>query len=219
MRLNLETDFEQAVDGLEPVELRRRESGVAVRLEHCLRRGARTREGADSNGHCQLVEARWHLDAGELMAGPQLGDTIIDGAGTSWTIQEASLAALGTRWVCRSRALVLGDQFPQRITIERAVVTRGAHGEAVVGWQNWMVDVPARIQPMGGDARTENDQRLMRASHTIYLAESIELTGEHRVVHGSTAYQVIGYRKPERLGDWFAIEAVVVPWVWSERRG
>jgi head-tail adaptor len=218
MSWNVQGDFMQVVDGLRPAMLRRRESGAVHRLEHTLQRGARWRDGEASNGHCAQLEARWHLDAGELVDAPRLGDTIEEATGRQWEIVEVSPAVVETKWICRAVAIELSERFPQRIVIQRAVVWRGAHGEVNVRWEDWQKDIPARIQPVGARARTENDQRVMRASHTIFVAETLDLGGDVRVLEGTTVYQVVGYSQPEQLGEWFAIDTVVAPWMWSEGR-
>jgi hypothetical protein len=154
-------DFAAVTDGVEPVTFRRRDAAAdspCTPVPHALRRAAATAEGAvhnlynsekqaPSGGRYTAADVTWHLPCEELSEAPDPGDVILDAAGQRWTILEAKLATLGTRWQCTARNLALACGLTETIVVLRATYGKGPGGAAEPAWFPWRTGVRARIQP------------------------------------------------------------------------
>ena len=127
-----------AADGIQNVTLMRRgaaagSSGTSV--TGALLRAVTTREAARSNGKCTASDVVCHLPGGELGDGPRLGDVIVDADGRRWTILDAALCTLKTRWRCTARNLAVVYVLDDTVTILKASFTKSDGGAAEATWR------------------------------------------------------------------------------------
>ncbi|NOY30809.1 MAG: hypothetical protein GXP28_11765 [Planctomycetes bacterium] len=101
--IHAENDFAQLVDGLESVDLRRRQSSETVTLSAARRHEAISSEANPSNGLVQQADAVWHLQIPAGKSAPKIGDIVVDGAGGRWTVLETQSVA-GTMEMRDARA-------------------------------------------------------------------------------------------------------------------
>lgn len=207
----LEQDL-KLFDGVESVTLRSADASAEVLIEHGLRRGVTAREAEASQGKYTQADAKWHLPAEETSFAPEVGMRLEDEAGTTWTILQVERLALGTRWTCWARDLVLVEGLAERVTIQRATWVKGDAGALHPEWEDWQVDLPARLQLQSASVQSEKQQRAGRARVKVFLAEQVLVDGNHRLVHQGQVYNVLGYEKPDRIDQLFVIEAERVPW-------
>ncbi len=211
---NPQADFLDAADGLEAVTLTS-VSGATIAVSGALRLRITEQEAAASGGRYTRRDVRWHLPAAQVAAAPQIGATITDGQGQTWTIQQVDHDTRSSRWRCWCRLLQLSAVLSDRIHVEQATWSKDDHGGLVPTWSHWKTDLPARVQPTEAVLAAAHEQRFLRATHLVYLSQSLELNPNHRLFHPATdtVLHVIGYETPEQIGGLFIIRAVKTPWV------
>src|SRR5262245_51213861 len=101
-----QADFLEAADALEAVTLTT-VSGATIAVSSALRLRVSEREAAASGGRFTRRDVRWHLPASQVAAAPQVGATITDGDGRTWTIQQVDHDTRSSRWRCWCRLLQL----------------------------------------------------------------------------------------------------------------
>jgi hypothetical protein len=213
---NPQTDFLEAADGLEAVTLTAA-SGATTAVSGALRLRISQREAAASGGRYTRSDVRWHLPASQVLSPPQMGATIADGQGQTWTILEVDHDTRSSRWRCWCRLLGLSVVLDDRIHVQQATWNKDDHGALVPTWSNWKPDLPARVQPIEAEIAARHEQRYARVTHLVYVAQSLEVNQNHRLLHPATgtALHVIGYEKPERIDALLAIRATKTPWLLS----
>jgi head-tail adaptor len=210
---NPQADFLEATDGLEAVTLTS-VSGATTPVSGALRLRITEQEAAASGGRYTRRDVRWHLPAALVASPPQIGATIADGQGQTWTILQVDQDTRSSRWRCWCRLLRLSAVLGDRVHIQQASWSKDDHGALVPTWSNWKTDLPARVQPIEATIAAAHDQRYARVTHLVYLAQSLELNQNHRLLHpaAGTVLHVIGYETPERIDAFFTIRAVKTPW-------
>ena len=186
-------------DGLETVTLSSPGGESATEVTGALRRRAERHEAEPSDGKYAAAEVTWHLPAAQLAAEPQIGATVTDAASVSYVVLSVERASLGGRWVCRSRALIVGGYLDQRITVQQATWTKSPDGVQVPTWHDVYANLPARIQPLRGDIEMEYDRRLTRVTHKIFVAQQFVIDHTFRVRAGEELYRVLGFEQPQRI--------------------
>jgi head-tail adaptor len=193
-----DTDL-SCMDGLETVSLRLSQSTLPVAVVGALRRRIESREAEASGGRYLAGDVDWHLPSAALTVAPAIGSVLIDQDGTAHTILRIERATLGTRFVCHSRSLSISGDLDRLITIERATWTKDANGVATPQWSALRSDLAARIQPEVGTIGVDQDRRLTRVTHRIYLAEAVAVDQDHRAVAGGEVYRVLGFEQLARI--------------------
>ena len=188
------------MDGLEDVSLRQSQTSPMVAVVGALRRRIELREAEASGGRYLAGDVDWHLPSAALTtATPAVGSLLIDQHGICYTILRIERATLATRWVCHSRNLAIAGDLDRLITIERATWTKDASGVATPTWHIVRSDLAARIQPQLGAISVDQDRRLTRVTHRVFLAESIAVDQDHRVRTGEEVYKILGFEQAERI--------------------
>jgi hypothetical protein len=211
---NPQADFLEAVDGLEAVTLNSA-SGATTAVTGALRLRITEQEAAASGGRYTRRDVRWHLPAAQVTIAPQIGATITDGQGQAWTIRQVDHDTRSSRWRCWCRLMQLATVLEDRVHVQQASWSKDDHGGLVPTWSNWKTDLPARVQPAEATVAAAHEQRYLRATHLVYLSQSLDLNQNHRLLHPATgaALHVIGYETPDQIGGLFTIRAVKTPWV------
>lgn len=213
MTLNLDDDFLNVADNLEPVTLRTPGTTATLDVPEALRRRVSVSEAAAAGGKYSASDVAWHLPAGVVTVQPALGSTITDSAGSTWTVLEVHLETLGSRWRCVARDLAIAGRLDTVITIEKAAVTKSAGGAAEYAWDVYRAGLRARIQPRAAERTVDNDLRTGKTPFAIYVAEQVLVDQTHRVVASDgTVYQVTGYEAADRIDGLFVIHAVLSAW-------
>ncbi len=208
-------DLPLSADGLEAVTLYRRgvtsgASGQAV--AHALRRSTATRAAAATAGQATVGEAVWHLPAEELSRPPEVGDVILDAESRRWTVLEAQIAALGSRWRCLARCLALAFGLDDTVNVLRAEQTKGQAGAAVAAWRVWRTGVRARIQPIEARPTARHAARRPATRCRILLEEHLLLDERHRIqARDGTLYRVRRTMAPQEIGEPVAVEVELLP--------
>ncbi len=186
-------------DGLESVSVRAAAGAAAVPVAGALRRRIETHEAEVSGGRYFASDVDWHLPAAELGAQPAIGSLVTDSSGIEYRVLRVERATLASRWVCRSRSLAITGDLDRLITLERATWTKDSSGAAVATWSVVRSDLAARIQPQAGTIGVEQDRRLTRVTHRVYLAEDVAIDHNDRVVAGEVIYRVLGFEQTARI--------------------
>lgn len=200
------------VDGIEAVTYVPADGGSPVVVAHALRRRVHHSEAAPSDGVYTAHDVKWFLSTVDLAERPTPGATIADAVGDVWTILEVWPDALNAAWRCRARNLILAENLLHRVKVLRATWHATPAGAATAVWLNEFVDVAARIQPIESEVRTEHDQRIVRATHRVYLGEPLDLDANHRIVHDTTVYHVLATKMPARLDQLPVVHVERSPW-------
>lgn len=210
--MNLAADFLTVTDALESVTLKRPGSSLAASVT-ALRRAARTDEALPSRGRVLAGDVRWHLHAAIVPWPPQPGDQIVDASGAVWTVLESALQTLASRWRCDSRDLAVAHGLDAVVSIERAVFRKGPGGAQVPVWETAVAGVKARIQPEGADVLREHGRRSAPTQFVVTLGETVELDQQSRIVGpDGSAYAVVGWRGPERIGELMRVNVEQAGW-------
>jgi head-tail adaptor len=216
--LDLTADF-SAFDGLESIVLRSRDGRRETAIAQALRRSVERSEGQPSNGTYTVADTHWHFEEAAVSTPPELGGSILDGAGRVWRVLAVRHETLQQRWNCRSRELVLAGGLTDVISIQEAHWTKAAAGDLIPAWHDWRVQICARVQPEGSSVETSHRLREARRRFHIYLVEELLVGANHRVLHGGEIYHVLGYERPARIDELFVIVAEQTPWPMGEAVG
>ncbi|MHB1033229.1 MAG: phage head completion protein [Pirellulales bacterium] len=180
--------------------------GASARVAGALRRAATAREAAPGNGCYVQSDLVWHLPAEELAAPPSPGARIIDAAGDAWTVLSVQRQALGSRWRCHARNLVIAGGLDRFVTLQKATWNPGPSGALVATWRDERTGLAARIQPQESSVQTRQGCLAAPARCKVYLAEQVPVDESWRIVHGKEIYDVVGYEIPERIDGLFVIQ-------------
>jgi hypothetical protein len=192
-------DFPNVIDRIETVYLHSLTGGEPIEVDGALKRGHAARQHPDSGGGLANSDARWHLPVSVLEDSPQIGDCIVDGESTAWTIVEVHHEGSG-RWlcICRNLALVLG--LSEVIDIQRAVWTKDAAGAARATWHPWMSALPAQIHPLTARVVNDEGRTHLLATHHVLLAQPVHVDQDCRVVGpGGAVYRILGVQFTDQL--------------------
>lgn len=202
------------LDGLEAVTLIKPGSTASTSVASALRRAVSVREAAASGGRYTTSDLVWHLPQSLVTTQPALGDKVRDAASVDYTILEVHKETLGTRWKCITRDLAVAHRLDTLVTIERGDTVKGVGGAAEPVWDVWLAGVRARIQPIEGRTEVENQQRIDRATHTVFV-DAADFRPDHRSRvkdESGAVYAVIGYRQPAAIGRLLELDVVAAPW-------
>lgn len=205
-------DFAEVVDGLTSVTLRRSGSDLAQPIPAALRRPAHQREAQPSGGRYTQTDAVWLLALPDGAEPPQVGDAIVDGDDTWWTVLEVTSDVAGTRWRCAARRLRLVAGPNAWVAIERATWTKGESGALVATWHELRAGVPAHVQPIVREIEHEHDRQIVRATHEVTLGEPIELGESDRLVTPEgRVFRVVSVRNENRIDALPLVQVVELP--------
>lgn len=202
--LRLAGDFPAVADATQPVVLLRRgdqPGGEGVEIAHALRSRLNQREAADSGGRFVAGDAVWHLPVVEFDHAPQPGDVIVDGDGARWTVLEAQLVALRTRWRCVARNLALRYGLDDTVTILAADCAKQPGGAAEPTWSVWRTGVRARIEPAEVVPRLAGGARRAAVRCRMLVEQQLWLDHRHRIRAADGALYRVVRTSAARLGE------------------
>lgn len=192
---------------------------VSVRLTgstsitNALKRAVSNRDAAMSGGKYRAGDVRWHIAQDELTNPPAIGSVVIDGDGVEWTVLAVDEQTFTNRWRLWCRRLSVADDGLDSITIEKLLRSRSPSGAEQVIWQDWAINVAARIQREASSTTVQNDRRDLPDRVTVYTKYQFPVDHRFRVVGADgRTYKVQGYSMPDQIGGMFAINAEVNPW-------
>lgn len=207
-------DFELIADGLEKVQLRRRD-GNNLPLEKCLRRQITRREVQASNGHYRYGDSVFHLSTSELDDEPRLGDAIETLDAGTFTVLSVERQTLSDRWRCVGRNLQVSEALNERVTILVAgELERNAYGAVRPSiWIEEATDVIARVQPTTSERRVEHDQAEFPDLATCVLLYSRDLDNTRRIRQADgTLWKIERVGKKDRIDVLMEAELIRTPW-------
>lgn len=212
MTLSPHFDHDDAVfDGTEPVTLRRRGEATGLSIVRALRRAVSQRESDPSDGICRAADVRWHLPAHEVADAPTPGATIVDTAGEVWTVLSVERATLGNRFACACRNLAIAGGLDEFVTLQRAAWSLDPHGAPLPAWTSAGPPLRARVQPIDATVADRHDQPAMQKRFSVFLAETIPLDTNCRLIHDGVAYRITNYERPQRIDELFVVEVEPEP--------
>lgn len=182
-------------------------------VTNALKRAVSNREAMASGGKYRAGDVKWHIAQDELTNPPALGSFVIEGDGTEWTVIAVDEQTFTNRWRLWCRKLSVASDALGTVTIQKAMLSRSPSGAEVSAWQDWAINVAARIQRQASATTVVNDRRDMADRVTIYTKYQFPVDHRFRVVGADgRTYKVQGYSMPEQIGGLFAIDAEVNPW-------
>jgi len=205
------SDFEDIVDGLEPVTLKRRGSSD-VSVSHALQRAVDTSEVEASDGRYLSGDVRWHFPVAEVSSRPTPGDDVVDGNSVYWKVIDVQEAALSRRWRCVCRNLSVAFGLDDFVKIEQAAYSKGTGGAAEDNWKTLLTGLRARIQPGAFSALVDQGARRTERLYTIYIGEDLprenldEIHSLRVVDKQGNNYRIISYSAMERIGELAQLE-------------
>jgi head-tail adaptor len=104
------------------------------------------------------------------------------------------------------------------IDVQRATWAKGASGALGVQWVDYRVGIAARVQPISVSNDAAHEQRFARATHRVYLADTVPLDSNFRIMHEGQPYNVLGCRLLDRIDQLLEIDVEQVPWPLSRTR-
>jgi len=199
-KLNVEHDFAEFADNLEPVTLRRRGSTQQIIVETAYRHQGVTQEMEPTGGAVLQTDAVWHLRFPTGEVAPQLGDVVIDQHENRWTIlQTEELSQLG-RWKCAARELRIAYGCHDRVDIERAVWGDQGNGPEIIDWSYVCMALPVKIQLDEMILDTSTTPPTKQLLFDVFLSESIALEPDDRLTaEDGTSYRLQSLQQAERI--------------------
>jgi|SRR5579883_2471375 len=162
------------------------------------RRNPTYRERLPTGGVYGAALLTWLLPAALVTAAgatgvnaPQQGWTVLDGAGVTWTVLEASHNALRSTWLCVSLNLRLVFQLQDTLTVKRphGVATDAASGRVYPSYDTIYTGVPCRFQLQEARVQDERGKRLTVSRYVVpvmYLVNNVvtplTLTAEDQII-------------------------------------
>ena len=208
--LDISSDLQNIVDGLQAVTVRHAASGASESITGAFARRLKHGEAAPSGGTYTADDVRWHLPAGVLGEPLAPSDEVTDAAGDTWIVQDVRQVGLDARVECVARKLAIAPGPNDTVRLQQASWSKDQAGAPVVAWNDVATELLARIQPHRGTIEVEHNRRQMRVTHEIYLAEPITIDSNHRLVDETgRAYKLVGYAEPERIDRLSVIYAVL----------
>lgn len=200
VKLNLEGDFAEFVDNLEPVTLRRKDSTKELVVEAAYRHQVETQESELSGGAVLKADAVWHLQLPSDAVAPQIGDVVIDQQENRWTLLEIQQLTMLGRWKCDSRELRIAYSCHDRVEIDRAVWGDLGAGPVIVDWTSICATLPVSIQLDEMILDTSTTPPTKQLLYRIILSESIALEPDDRLTaEDGTSYRLQTLRQAERI--------------------
>jgi head-tail adaptor len=131
-----------------------------------------------------------------------------------WTILQVDHDTRSSRYRCWCRSAQIVAALTDRIHIQQAAWSKDSHGALAATWSNWKANLAARVQPTSAEADVNHDQRVLPVTHRVYLAEPVDLTVKHRVLHPSTGdvLHIRGYESTSQLDALFVLHCLKSPW-------
>ena len=200
IELNVTTDMEVLVDGTENITLQRRHSLQKLAITSARRQRQITQEATPSAGAAQQTDCTWHFSLPPGEAAPQLGDVLIDGKDTRWTILEVrELTRLG-RWKCQTRNLAVAFVCEDRVDIQRPLWEDLGAGPEIVRWIDIGIALPVKIQPISMVPDNNVAPTTAEQTYRIILSEALDLEpGDRFVGETGETYTLQAYILSERL--------------------
>jgi hypothetical protein len=219
MSLNFDPshDLSHIADGVERVTLLRRRSTIGADGEiiaHAIRRAISSAEAAiitsgdvrktvAGDGYHTATAVVWHLPTAELTKPPRLGDVILDRENQRWTILEAKLATLGTRWRCETKNVAIAHRLDDTISVLKAA------NETT--WRIWLTGIRARIQPVKMTVTTTESVTTTTNRFRIFVEDDLELSHRCRIRGpDGTIYTILSAAGAERIGELQTIEVETI---------
>ncbi|MCA9246854.1 MAG: hypothetical protein KDA42_07050 [Planctomycetales bacterium] len=199
-------DFGAVTDRTESITLQPA-AGGAVQVDAALRRRpvvgeARSFGRRVTEPGAIQTDVVWHLPAGALANAPVPGDKITSSDGMVWTILQAELQTLGSRWRCVARHLAIAETLDTLVDVDVALARKDRHGGPELLWRRWKANVRASIQPASITASVDNDVRAIDATHAVHFQEDFALGPRHRLVdRQGRIYLVLRVEKQQTHGE------------------
>ncbi len=209
------SDFLRITDCLEQVSFQRMGELATQPVPHALRRGVRHGEVEPSNGHYQFGDVRWHLDRQEVATPPRPGDRVIDVEGRAWTCLDVEEDVHRSRWECHCRDLVVTEGLRSRVTVQVARWGKDAAGAAVPRWEDFRLNVAARVQPLAATTAMEHHRRGEQATAVMILGDPIPFddVSNYRIVTSEgTVYKILELEQTQRLDVLPQVRVTRTPW-------
>ncbi|MGC3972388.1 MAG: hypothetical protein QM775_35110 [Pirellulales bacterium] len=195
---------------------------TASRSMPAVRRSATRSDAHASQGRLLTDLAVFHLPADGEQHEPQIGATITEADGTTWTLVELRREAGGARLRCLCRRREITAELSKFVTIYRAVWQQTSAGVPVAQWIE-LRRVPAvHVQPIDdavarqADAVSQAGNSTRRsATHRTYFAERLDLDDNCRLRSGDCAYDVVGLDEQGSVEPGLVVLLELVPGGWS----
>ena len=175
-------DFTAAIDGLETVTLRKRETGAVVTGLTALRREQRAGEAEPSGGASVQSDVVWYLELPENLAPLELGDALIDVSECQWTVLAIDRQRVLGRIKCETRELRVALGCDDYADVQRAVWEDLGQGPEITGWNDVYTAMPVRIQPDETLLSDTSNTPTATERFTIILGEPFPLEADDRFV-------------------------------------
>ena len=177
-----------------------------------VRRMLTRQEAEASAGRYLADDVVFHLPASDDLPEPDVGATLTEADGTTWTILELRRETLHTRLRCLCRRRRIIAELAELATFYRAVWEKTASGVPMAQWRELRRGMPVSLSPIDdAGARNEADDAHRRATHRCHLLEDLELDDGCRVRIGSAAYDVVGFDDQGRIGPGITLLLEQVP--------
>lgn len=210
-------DFDSIVDGLRPVTLIVRSTGLTMRVDHSLPRAVSFKESLESNGKYTQSDLVYHIPSAALLQPPVPGDAIRDERGDVWVILAVSTDTFRSRYRAITRNLAIAHSLDTLVTIQEATFSKGISGAQQASWSTTLSNVRARIQPVAAGETTDDGLQRIDTQYRIYLQEPLQLRRHNRIIAADgTIYRVLGIQQAERIDQLMYVEAEqdggISPW-------
>lgn len=219
MPLNLSQDY-LVFDGYEAVTYQRTTlaDGNLDTVSHALRRSPSAREASPSGGAYTATDLDWVIPKAVLIQGmaPKVGDVVIDGDSSRWTVLNAAFWAMQNTWRLQCRNLTLHYDLRHRVDIERPGISFDNAGVAVKqfppsGGRVAYGDLPCRVQLLSQEIANERGLRGFQGTHAVIVDRQVAVTNDDRVKwveNGVTYYlDIVGYHDAQRIDSLPVIDA------------
>ncbi len=180
------------------------------------RPGGGTVEGGPSDGVYTKGGRDWYFPKSSYAGLPNIGDVItstvteIDPiAITSTIIGVNDVGALGA-WELATISLQLQADLRGSLTFGRPNNAVDAAYRPAPTYTTFASNIPARVQPEGGEGKEVFDRITLPAQYTAFLGQTLALRAKDLAFDGTNYFTVKSFKMPDRITDLMEVTLEII---------
>lgn len=174
-------------------------------IANALRRAMSYKELAASGGQYTGKDLVWWIPY-TLLQSAKTKDRVIDAAGVSWVVLDATLNTLQTLWRLVTRNPIIAYDLRQLVTLAKNNTDQDAGKQRAPEWLPYRSACPASVTRDGLDIADAFGQRTGRSSYSVVIEEVDDLSIEWQIWWGSKKLQIESVTKWGLVGELLQIK-------------
>lgn len=170
-----------------------------------LRRAMSYKELAASGGQYTGKDLVWWIPY-TLLSSAKTKDKVIDAAGVSWVVLDATLNTLQTLWRLVTRNPIIAYDLRQLVTLAKNNTDQDQGKQRAPEWLPYRASCPASVIRENLDTSDVFGQRTGRSSYSVVIEEVADLSIEWQIWWGAKKLQIESVAKWGLVGELLQIK-------------